>query len=131
MSGIDVSRIPDLPGFDKHAGRMWIYPTNYPVREYQYAIVKEALFKNTMVVLPTGLGKTFIAAVVMYNFYRWYPQVCIIVSPLQMVPTGLYNSIPLTNVYGGYYDLVIVTPPHRSRDILKKLIGLLSYFICG
>lgn len=21
-----------------------------------------------------GLGKTFIAAVVMYNFYRWYPQ---------------------------------------------------------
>lgn len=24
--------------------------------------------------LPTGLGKTFIAAVVMYNFYRWYPH---------------------------------------------------------
>lgn len=23
--------------------------------------------------LPTGLGKTFIAAVIMYNFYRWYP----------------------------------------------------------
>lgn len=23
--------------------------------------------------MPTGLGKTFIAAVVMYNFYRWYP----------------------------------------------------------
>lgn len=25
------------------------------------------------VVLPTGLGKTFIAAVVMYNIFRWYP----------------------------------------------------------
>jgi len=25
------------------------------------------------VTLPTGLGKTFVAAVVMYNFYRWYP----------------------------------------------------------
>lgn len=24
-------------------------------------------------VLPTGLGKTFIAAVVMYNIFRWYP----------------------------------------------------------
>lgn len=23
--------------------------------------------------LPTGLGKTFIAAVIMYNYYRWYP----------------------------------------------------------
>lgn len=25
-------------------------------------------------VLPTGLGKTFIAAVVMYNMFRWYPK---------------------------------------------------------
>lgn len=23
--------------------------------------------------LPTGLGKTLIAAIVMYNMYRWYP----------------------------------------------------------
>jgi len=53
---------------------MWIYPTNYPVREYQFSIVHKALFVNTLVCLPTGLGKTFIAAVVMYNFYRWYPH---------------------------------------------------------
>ncbi|XP_053374788.1 Fanconi anemia group M protein-like [Mercenaria mercenaria] len=64
----------NIPGFDKCAGKLWIYPTNYPVREYQFSIVQQALFKNTMVTLPTGLGKTFIAAVVMYNFYRWYPQ---------------------------------------------------------
>ena len=51
-----------------------IYPTNYSVREYQLNIVKSALFNNTLVSLPTGLGKTFIAAVVMYNFYRWYPN---------------------------------------------------------
>lgn len=24
--------------------------------------------------LPTGLGKTFIAAVVMYNYFRWFPS---------------------------------------------------------
>lgn len=24
--------------------------------------------------LPTGLGKTFIAAVVMYNYFRWFPE---------------------------------------------------------
>lgn len=46
---------------------------NFPRREYQFAIVAQALFKNTLVSLPTGLGKTFIAAVVMYNFFRWYP----------------------------------------------------------
>lgn len=63
-----------IPGFDVDAGNVWIYPTNYPVRNYQFDIVKQALFKNTLVTLPTGLGKTFIAAVVMYNFYRWYPQ---------------------------------------------------------
>ncbi|KAK3583331.1 hypothetical protein CHS0354_038942 [Potamilus streckersoni] len=63
-----------LPGFDKAAGKLWIYPTNYPVREYQFNIVQQALFKNTLVVLPTGLGKTFIASVLMYNLYRWYPQ---------------------------------------------------------
>ncbi|KAK3757789.1 hypothetical protein RRG08_027148 [Elysia crispata] len=61
-------------GFDITTGKLWIYPTNYPVRDYQYNIVQQALFKNTLVVLPTGLGKTFIAAVVMYNFYRWFPQ---------------------------------------------------------
>ena len=64
----------DIPGFDPEAGEMWIYPTNYPVRDYQFNIVKKALFINTLVSLPTGLGKTFIAAVVMYNFYRWYPN---------------------------------------------------------
>ena len=66
--------IETIPGFDVEAGDVWIYPTNYPVRNYQFDIVKQALFKNTLVTLPTGLGKTFIAAVVMYNFYRWYPQ---------------------------------------------------------
>ena len=65
---------PACPGFDRHAGDMWIYPTNYPVRDYQFAIVESALTQNTLVCLPTGLGKTFIAAVVMYNFYRWYPK---------------------------------------------------------
>ncbi|XP_017057211.1 uncharacterized protein LOC108098648 [Drosophila ficusphila] len=60
-------------GFDSATGHNWIYPTNLPLRSYQQTIVQSALFKNTLVVLPTGLGKTFIAAVVMYNFYRWYP----------------------------------------------------------
>lgn len=64
----------EIPGFDNEAGQLWIYPTNYSPRDYQYNIVHKALFTNTLVCLPTGLGKTFIAAVVMYNFYRWYPS---------------------------------------------------------
>ena len=64
---------PCVP-FDSSCGATWIYPTNREVREYQYAIARSALFYNTIVVLPTGLGKTLIAAVVMYNFYRWFPE---------------------------------------------------------
>ena len=64
---------PDFPGFDSSSAKVWIYPTNYPIREYQLQISEAALFQNTLVCLPTGLGKTFIASVVMYNFYRWYP----------------------------------------------------------
>uniref|UniRef100_A0A9L0JUR0 ATP-dependent RNA helicase FANCM n=1 Tax=Equus asinus TaxID=9793 RepID=A0A9L0JUR0_EQUAS len=61
-------------GFCASAGALWIYPTNCPVRDYQLRIARAALFCNTLVCLPTGLGKTFIAAVVMYNFYRWFPS---------------------------------------------------------
>ncbi|KAI4504437.1 hypothetical protein M0802_000908 [Mischocyttarus mexicanus] len=70
----DISTDLETTGFDLSAGKTWIYPENYPIRKYQYNIVKKALFFNTLVCLPTGLGKTFIAAVVMYNFWRWYPR---------------------------------------------------------
>ena len=45
----------------------WVYPINRPKRDYQYNIVRNCLFDNTLVALPTGLGKTLIAGVVMLN----------------------------------------------------------------
>ncbi|XP_063977852.1 uncharacterized protein LOC135162866 [Diachasmimorpha longicaudata] len=69
-----LSSDEETKGFDCEAGNRWIYPENLPVRKYQFSIVKTALFNNTLVCLPTGLGKTFIAAVVMYNYFRWYPK---------------------------------------------------------
>ena len=60
---VDESKIDD-----------WIFPTNVPVRKYQKDICETSLFNNTLVCLPTGLGKTMIAAVVMFNYYRWYPD---------------------------------------------------------
>lgn len=52
-----------LPGFDIASGNTWFYPTNKPIRKYQRDIVETSLFHNTLVTLPTGLGKLHIRAV--------------------------------------------------------------------
>ncbi|WFD08221.1 DNA helicase [Malassezia vespertilionis] len=73
---------------DDDAAQTWIYPVNKPLRAYQLNIVRKALFNNVLVALPTGLGKTFIAAVVILNMFRWYPQGKIIfVAPTRPLVT--------------------------------------------
>lgn len=36
-------------GFDNNTGDTWIYPTNYPIRQYQFNIISGALYRNTLV----------------------------------------------------------------------------------
>lgn len=59
---------------DREACKTFIYPTNKSLRKYQYDIIAKAFFTDALVALPTGLGKTFLAAVLMFNFYRWFPK---------------------------------------------------------
>jgi superfamily II RNA helicase len=96
------SQYYDTTGCDLSAVNEWFYPSNMPTRNYQYSIIEQCLHKNTMVVLPTGLGKTFVAAVVMLNFYRWYPNGKIIF----MAPTK-----PLVN---------------QQSDACYKIVGILK-----
>lgn len=57
---------------DPEALITWVYPINLgTIRDYQYSIVARSLYHNMLVALPTGLGKTFIAATVMLNWFRW------------------------------------------------------------
>ena len=57
---------------DAETLRTWVYPTNLgQIRTYQFNIVARGLYHNLLVALPTGLGKTFIAATIMLNWYRW------------------------------------------------------------
>ncbi|KAI1821748.1 type III restriction enzyme [Xylaria intraflava] len=73
--GFRVDLPPEQPThheLDQNALKTWVYPTNLgPTRDYQFSIVKNGLFNNTLVALPTGLGKTFIAATIMLNYFRW------------------------------------------------------------
>ncbi len=58
----------------RRAAQHWVYPSHIPERKYQLHAISRALFSNTLVCYPTGLGKTLIAAVVMHNFVRWFPK---------------------------------------------------------
>ncbi|GMM50690.1 3'-5' DNA helicase [Starmerella bacillaris] len=56
----------------------YLYPINMEIRDYQRNIIKKALTRNLICALPTGLGKTFIASVVMLNWFRWTKEAKII-----------------------------------------------------
>lgn len=87
----------------------WVYPTNLgTVRDYQYNIVSRSLFHNTLVALPTGLGKTFIAATVMLNYYRWTKDAQIVF----MAPTKPLIAQQLDACYG------IVGIPRRDTILM-------------
>ena len=70
---------PTHHNMDLEAAKTWVYPTNIGVvRDYQFNIVAKGLYHNLLVALPTGLGKTFIAATVMLNWFRWTTQAQIV-----------------------------------------------------
>lgn len=52
--------------------KTWTYLQSKELRAYQFSLVETCLFHNTLVGLPTGLGKTFVALNVMNNYYRWF-----------------------------------------------------------
>lgn len=78
----------------------YIYPTNYEVRKYQFDIVKHSFYENLICAIPTGAGKTFIAAVVMLNYYRWFPESKIIfVAPTRpLVAQQIKAAIGMTSI---------------------------------
>ncbi|KAK0525468.1 3'-5' DNA helicase [Tilletia horrida] len=100
---------------DLDAAKTWIYPTNKSFRSYQYNIVQKALFNNVLVALPTGLGKTFIAAVVILNFYRWFPEGKIIfVAPTK--PLVSQQQVACHGICGLPWDQAIeLTGSTKSR----------------
>ena len=76
-------RPPPQP-YDESTIGTWIYPSSSQLQEraYQFEIASIAVRHNTLVSLPTGLGKTLIASVVMYNLSRWFPTGrCVFLAP--------------------------------------------------
>jgi superfamily II DNA or RNA helicase len=109
---------------DEEACKEWVYPTNREVRNYQLQITRNALFHNTLVVLPTGLGKTLIAAVVMYNFYRWFPTGKVVfmapTKPLVAQQIEACHNVtgapPSHSFRAAFWHRCAPTFPRRHRD---------------
>ena len=114
-----------------HALATWVYPINLgSIRDYQYNIVSRSLYHNTLVALPTGLGKTFIAATVMLNYYRWAEDAQLVF----MAPTKPLIAQQMEACYGiagiARGDTVLMTgetsPALRAEDWLQKRVFFMT-----
>lgn len=100
-----------------------IYPTNYPIREYQSTIVKTCIKNNTLVAIPTGTGKTFIAATIMLNYFRWF---CLKenqedIIKLEVVDVDVQNSEPIIQPILKREDEKI--PVLKKKKSIKELLS--------
>jgi ERCC4-related helicase len=77
-------------------------PVGIEAREYQRAIANSALEANTLVVLPTGLGKTIVALLVAADRLSRYPESKVLV----LAPTR-----PLVLQHAGFFEKHY---PHRN-----------------
>lgn len=124
----------------------WVYPAVKTFRTYQFKIVRTALFENTLVTLPTGLGKTFIASTVMFNYYRWFTNGLIFflapTRPLisQQVEsfTNMVTEVPIGDIQEltGHFSkdkrqkayqtqrVFFMTPQTLDKDIESGLVDL-------
>jgi hypothetical protein len=67
----------------KHGEASLVWPGRVEARLYQQTIAENACCKNTLVVLPTALGKTVISALAAAHFLYSYKQMRVLV----MAPT--------------------------------------------
>ena len=98
-----------------------------------FRIVESCLYDNTLVTLPTGLGKTFIAAVVMYNYFRWFPLSKIVfmapTKPLvQQQIEACFNIMGIPQIE---VSDIMHTSTNKRRFVQQRLSGLQTMVMTG
>ncbi|XP_048129924.1 DEAD-box ATP-dependent RNA helicase FANCM isoform X2 [Rhodamnia argentea] len=115
---VDCNDAASCVEIDPEAAKTWIYPVNVPLRDYQFSIAKTALFSNTLVALPTGLGKTLIAAVVMFNYFRWFPEgTCLVKYLVCLVIDEAHRA-------SGNYSYCVVVRELIARPVQLRILAL-------
>ena len=123
-----------------------IFPNTVEDRDYQRRIVEAAIDQNTMVVLPTALGKTVISALIASNILYNYPDKrVLIMAPTRplviqhkdtfqriiklpqedfVLLTGKIPSDTREVVWKGPSRIISATPQVVRNDILSKRLRL-------
>lgn len=94
-------------------------------RSYQERIAKECLKANTLVCLPTGLGKTVVAALVIAErLTRFREGRVVVMAPTR--PLTLQHHRSFTKILMVNSDSMVaitgVTPPDQRVELWKKRI---------
>lgn len=116
---------------DADAMKTWVYPTNLgTIRDYQFNIVARGLFHNLLVALPTGLGKTFIAATIMLNWYRWTKEAQIVfVAPTKpLVSQQVEACFGIAGIPRSQTSMLTggISPGLRAEDWASKRVFFMT-----
>ncbi|KIW92806.1 uncharacterized protein Z519_06655 [Cladophialophora bantiana CBS 173.52] len=125
------SEPPTHHELDRDAMATWVYPTNLGrIRDYQYNIVHKGLFHNILVALPTGLGKTFIAATIMLNWFRWTKSAQIVfVAPTKpLVSQQVDACFNIAGIPRSQTTMLTgeVSPAIRAEEWLEKRVFFMT-----
>ena len=130
----------------RYASHPLLYPDVVEERAYQAAIAREAYSKNTLVILPTALGKTVISALVASQLLHDYRDARVLVMaptrPLVLqhrasfqrmlrLPEGQFSLLTgkspadyRSSVWAGPSRLVFATPQVVRNDLLQGRLSL-------
>ena len=87
---------------------------NIEFREYQARIAEKCVNKNSLVVLPTGLGKTIIAVLVAAKTMEHFPPDCKVIV---MAPTR-----PLINQHFNSFQKFLSIPEEKFSILTGKIL---------
>ena len=111
---------------DKNTNKMY-YPSSEELyREYQFNIIKQCLHSNTLVCLPTGLGKTMIASIIMYNFHKWFHGKIFFFAPTKPLVSQQKNSF--TKLFPSLSDHITEINGTTSRKKREMLYSSKKFF---
>ncbi|MBU3904860.1 MAG: DEAD/DEAH box helicase [Nanoarchaeota archaeon] len=102
----------------KYIDHSWIKPNTIQDREYQTTILNTVVNKNTLVVLPTGTGKTNISVLLAANRLEKYPDSKIlIISPTR--PLCAQHQKSFEDYFKIIGDITLVTGIIKPEDRKK------------